>query len=215
MAEEILNENLDPIEVEDNTKVLIALRKKSDDTLLAVTDEQYGDYDKRSYTVMGIIIRNEDDDVDLLFALTETAATFGEGPADISENDKRRKNAPLNPTFTGLDGEWCTQWQLQNHPDTHESGCAICEAVKFGWLPSNGEMTKAIERKEAFDTIAELIGADGLNGSAYWCSTQYSPDYMWCYDMVMKSFVFWKSKTTQMMIRPVKSAADYQEVTNE
>lgn len=212
MAEEILNEGYEPVEIEDSTKKLIGIRKKSDGTLLAVTKEQYAGYDKRSYAVDGFIIRNEDEDVNLLCSTTESLATFGEGPADIPETDKRRKNAPTNPTFSSLDGEWCTQWQLQNHPETHESGCAICEAVKFGWLPSNGEMAKIIEYAEDINDLAETCGATGLNGLAYWCSTQYEKDYMWCYDMQMKSFVFWKSKATQMMIRPVKSASDYIEV---
>ena len=212
MADEILNEGYEPVEIEDLTKVLIGIRKKSDGTLLAVTKEQYAGYDKRSYTMDGVIVRNEDEDVDLLFSSFEKLATFGEGPADIPETDKRRKKAPSNPTFSSLDGEWCTQWQLQNHPDTHVMGCAICEAVKYGWLPSNGEMTKAVERADAFNEVAEACGATSLNGSAYWCSTQYDKDYMWCYDMQMKSFVFWKSKATQMMIRPVKSASNYIEV---
>ena len=210
MAEEILN-GIEP-EVEDSTKVLIGLRKKSDDSLLAITKEMYGGYDKRSYEVKGIIIRNEDNDVNLLFSKTEQDANFGTGPADIPETDKRRKNAPANPSFNELDGQRKTQWQVDNHPDTHESGCAICEAVKFGWLPSNGEMAQAVERMEKFNEVAEVCGADKLNGSAYWCSTQYNPDYMWCYNMESKAFEFWHSKGTQMKIRPVRSAADFFEV---
>lgn len=213
MAEEIINGN-EPM-VEDATKVLIGLRKKSDDTLLAVTKEQYSGYDKRSYALDGIIIRDEDKDVNLLFSAEESEAVFGEGPEDIPETDKRRKNIPANPQFTELDGYMRTQWQVNNHPDTHESGCAICEAVKFGWLPSNGEMAWLVEKMEEFNEAAEVCGADKLSSDSYWCSTQYSPDYMWCYDTQAKSFIFWKSKTTEMGIRPVKSAEGYAELLTE
>lgn len=211
MAQENLN-GIEPIEVEDNTKILIGLRKKSDSTLLAVSKEQFVGYDMRSYSIDGIIVRNEDEEVDLLFTSRESNATFGIGPEDIPETDKRRKKAPVNPSFYELDGYARTQWQLNNHPDTHEQGCAICEAVKFGWLPSNGEMTWAVERKDKFNEAADICNADLLNAGKYWCSTQYDPDYMWCYNAESAAFEFWHSKSTSMAIRPVKSAADYKEV---
>lgn len=215
MAEEMTNiEGYEP--VESNMKVLIGLRKKSDGTKLAVTGEQYNGYDKRSWIADGIIIRNEDIGADLLFSLSETEAFFAPtGEGDIPETDKRRKQANPNPQFTELDGEERTAWQVQYHHETHEGGCAICEAVKFGWLPSGGELILAADNKEAFNELATLCGADVLNDSKYWLSSQYSEDYMWCLDMETKAFEFWWSKTTQMQVRPVKSASDYIEVEDE
>lgn len=213
MAEEIIN--IQEAEIEDNTKVLIGLRKKSDNSKIAVTSEAYGSYDKRSYATEGIIIRNEDEEVDLLFSMEEKTATFGQGPEDIPETDKRRKKAPANPSFSELDGYARTQWQIENHHDTMDDGCAICEAVKFGWLPSNGEMFWALSRAEGFNEVAEICNSDTLDGNKYWCSTQYNPDYMWCYNVEAGAFEFWHSKTTSMSIRPVKSAEDYQEVVYE
>ena len=211
MADELNNiQDMEP--VEDMTKVLIGIRKKNDGTKLAVTIEQYSGYDKRSWAADGIIIRDEDNDADLLFAGYEATATFGEGPADIPETDKRRRNAPASPSFYELDGERRTKWQLDNHPDTHEDGCAICEAVKFGWLPSNGEMDYALSRLERFNETAQACGAQPLEGTSYWCSTQYDPDYMWCKNMESGNFEFWHSKTTEMSIRPVRSASEYQEL---
>jgi hypothetical protein len=95
-----------------------------------------------------------------------------------------------------------------------DDGCAVCEAIKFGWLPSNGEFTWAIERAEKFNEVADICNADKLNGNSYWCSTQYDPDYMWCYNVQSGAFEFWHSKTTNMNIRPVKSAENYVEVVN-
>lgn len=208
MAVEMMNEAFEPVD----TKILIGLRNLSDDSLLAVSKDMFADFDLRNFAVDGIIVRNVNDEVDLLFAPGEIAAAFGDGPGEIPVTDLRRKSAPLNPSFSLLDGQRCTQWQLNNHPDSHVEGCAVCEAVKFGWLPSCGEMSKAIEAKEAFDEVALACGADALNGDAYWCSTQYSPDYMWCYDMVMRSFAFWLCKATVLTIRPVRSASAYIEV---
>lgn len=208
----VLNEDEEPV-VEDPTKVLIALRRKSDASeKLAVTKEQYTGYDKRSYAVDGYIIRNEDNDVDLLVSLLQSECIFGDGPEDIPETDKRRKNAPVNPQFYELDGYIRTQWQLNNHHETHESGCAVCEAVKFGWLPSNGEMTWIRDHKEQLNELAEVIGAEPMADAEYWCSTQYSEEYMWHLNMVTGYFGFWRSKQATMKIRPVGTASAYVEV---
>ena len=204
--------NIQEMEVEDQTKVLIGIHKKSDNTKLAVTTDEYSNYDKRSWALDGIIIRNEDNDVDFLFASSEKLCTFGIGPEDIPESDKRRKNAPVSPSFNELDGYMCTQYQLANHPDTHEEGCAICEAVKFGWLPSNGELNTIIERKDKFNEVAEACGASLFSGSLYSSSTQYDKDYMWCFNTESGNFEFWHSKATQMSMRAVKSASDYEKV---
>jgi len=210
--EEIMND-FEPME--EGTKILIGLRKKSDNSMLAVPKELYSSYDMRNYYMDGIIIRNEDEEVDLLFSPTEQNAVFGEGLPDIPATDKRRKKAPANPSFTELDGEWCTQWQINNHPDCCTDGYAICEAIKYGWLPSNGEMYWALKNAAAFAEVAQICGADTLSGDAYWCSTQYDRDYMWSYNVIGGRFEFWHSKYTSMTIRPVKSAEDYEEVEEE
>lgn len=209
MAEEL---NIQQIEVEDATRFLIGLTKKSDGSQKALTEEQYAGIVKSQYTLDGIIVRNEDADVDLLFSPTETQGAFGSGPADMPETDKRRKNAPVSPSFYELDGLRCTMWQLANHPETHEQGCAVCEAAKFGWLPSNGEIGWPLTRKEQFDQVADACGAQRLSGTLYSTSTQYDPDYMWCHNMETGNFEFWHSKATLMTVRPVKSAAGYAEV---
>lgn len=215
MAEELNNiQDMEP-EV-SNVKVLIGIHKKSDGTKLAVTGEQYSGYDKRSWVADGIIIRNEDEDIDYLFSLAETEAHFAEqGAEDIPATDKRRKNCIPDPQFTDYMGEQYTQWQIANHPETHEQGCALCEAVKFGWLPSCGEMSLVKDNMEAFNTLTELAGGTQVSEAEYWTSTGYSADYMWFIDLAAKTFGFWKSKTTIMKVRPVKSAAGYQELLTE
>ena len=214
MAEELTNQQLgegeEPFEPIDNTKVLIAITKKTGQEHIAVTAEEYGSFDKRKYSTDGIIIRNEDIDVDLLYALYEVEAVMGDGDTDIPETDKRRKNAPSNPSFNELDGEYRTAWQMQNHPDTHESGCAVCEALKFGWLNSCGEATQLRDHRDAFNEACQAVGATPVGAEArYWTSTQYDKEYMWHLDMATGVFGFWVCKATRMMVRPVKSAADY------
>jgi hypothetical protein len=101
MNEEILNEGIEPIE--NKTKVLIGLSKKSDDSKIAVTAEEYDSIDKGSYVTEGVIIRN--DNVDLLFSPNEVDAIMSEGPADIPETDKRRKGQSPQINGTEYDGE--------------------------------------------------------------------------------------------------------------
>lgn len=211
MADELNNQQLgEDIEPVDLTKILVGITKKASGQHMAVTLEQYADLDKRSYSTDGIIIRNADIDVDLLYAPYEVTAVAGDGDQDIPENDKRRKSAPSNPSFNELDGEYRTQWQLKNHPDTHEEGCAICEAVKFGWLNSCGEATQLRDHLEAFNEACLAVGATPAAADAlYWTSTQYDKEYMWHLNMGTGIFGFWLCKATSMQVRPVKSASAY------
>lgn len=211
MNEEILNEGIEP--VENETKVLIGLSKKSDDSKIAVTAEEYDGIDKSGYVTDGVIIRN--DDVDLLFSPNEVNAIMGEGPADIPETDKRRKGHSSQINGTEYDGEERTAIQLELHPETQDNGCAVCEAIKFGWLPSYGEMTLLYKNKDVFNELAGKTGIIPISDVEYWTSTQFSDDYMWSVDFANNIAEFWRSKSSTMKVRPCKSAVDYQEMVNE
>lgn len=211
MNEEILNEGIEPIENE--TKVLIGLSKKSDSSKVAATAEEYDGIDKSGYATDGVIIRN--DDIDLLFSPNEVDAVMGEGPADIPETDKRRKGQSSQINGTEYDGEERTAIQLELHPEAQDDGCAVCEAIKFGWLPSYGEMTLLYKNKDVFNELAEKTGIAPLSDVEYWTSTQFSDDYMWSVDFANNIAEFWRSKSSTMKVRPCKSAVDYQETVNE
>lgn len=211
MNEEILNEGIEP--VEDKTKVLIGLNKKSDGSKVAVTAEEYDSIDKNSYVTDGVIIRN--DDADLLFSPNEVDTTMGKGPADIPETDKRRKGQSSQINGTEYDGEERTAIQLELHPEAQDDGCAICEAIKFGWLPSYGEMTLLYKNKDVFNEIAGKAGIILISDAEYWTSTQFSDDYMWSVDFANNIAEFWRSKSSTMKVRPCKSAVGYQETINE
>lgn len=210
MNEEILNEGIEP--VENKTKVLIGL-SKSDGSKVAVTAEEYDSIDKGSYVTDGVIIRN--DDVDLLFSPNEVDTIMGEGPADIPETDKRRKGQFSPIDGTEYDGEERTAIQLELHPEAHDDGCAVCEAIKFGWLPSYGEMTLLYKNKDVFNELAGKTGIIPISDVEYWTSTQFSDDYMWSVDFANNTAEFWRSKSSTMKVRPCKSAVDYQEMVNE
>lgn len=211
MNEDVFNEGIEPIENE--TKVLIGLSKKSDSSKVAVTAEEYDSIDKGSYVTEGVIIRN--DDVDLLFSPNEVDAIMGEGPADIPETDKRRKGQPSQINGTEYDGEERTAIQLELHPEAKGDGCAICEAIKFGWLPSYGEMTLLYKNKDVFNEFAGKAEIAPLSDAEYWTSTQFSDDYMWSVDFANNIAEFWRSKSSTMKVRPCKNANDYQETVNE
>ena len=210
MNENILNEGTEP--VENKTKVLIGL-SKSDGSKVAVTVDEYDIIDKSSFVTEGIVVRN--DDVDLLFSPDEVDAVMGEGPADIPETDKRRKGQSSQINGTEYDGEERTAIQLELHPEAYDDGCAVCEAIKFGWLPSYGEMTILYKNKDVFNELAEKTGIAPLSDVEYWTSTQFSDDYMWSVDFANNIAEFWRSKSSTMKVRPCKSAVDYQETVNE
>lgn len=210
MNEKILNEGIEP--VEDKTKVLIGLVNKSDMSKLAVTAGQYGSLDKSVFELDGLVIRN--DDVDIIFSSYEVDAYFSDGTDDIPETDKRRKGYHGEIESDEYDGQERTQTQLDIHTETHESGCAICEAVKFGWLPSLGEIAILYKNMESFNNIAELVGATSLSLTEYWTSTQFSEEYMWSADFANNVSEFWRSKKTLMKVRPCKSAIEYHEIIN-
>lgn len=210
MNEELLIGNFDPIENE--TKVLIGLVNKSDMSKLAVTTEQYNGLDKSMFELDGLIIRN--DDVDLIFSSSEVDAHFSDGIDDIPETDKRRKGYHGAIESDEYDGQERTQTQLDIHTETHESGCAICEAIKFGWLPSLGEISILYKNMEEFNNVAENVGATPLSLTEYWTSTQFSEEYMWSADFANKVSEFWRSKKTLMKVRPCKSAIEYNEIIN-
>ena len=210
MNEEVLNE--DAGSVENKTKVLIGF-SKSDGSKVAVTAKEYDGIDKSGYVTDGVIIRN--DDVDLLFSPDEVDAVMGEGSADIPDTDKRRKGQSSQINGTEYDGEERTAIQLELHPEAKDDGCAVCEAVKFGWLPSYGEMTLLYKNKDVFNEFAGKAEIVPLSDAEYWTSTQFSDDYMWSVDFANNIAEFWRSKGSTMKVRPCKSAVDYQETINE
>ena len=202
----INNENIEEV---NPVKILIAVHK--DNEKKAVTDEQYSSL--VGYTPDGIIARHEELDFDLIYAMYEINAHYAtDGADDIPATDKRRKNTIPNPVFTDYTGEQYTQWQMAHHQETHESGCALCEAVKYGWLPSCGEMSPAKDNIEEFNRLMTLIGGTPLSDADHWTSTGYSEEYMWHMNPVSGQFGFWKSKNTVMKVRPVKSASEYEEI---
>lgn len=206
-TEEVVTESeVEPVVVEDPTKVLIGITNEAGQKL-AVSTENYVD---DMGTVDGIILRNENEELDVLVSPREVDAIMGEGPDDMLETDKRRKEAIGNPSFTALAGEENTAYQLKYHEHSTDEGCAICEAIKFGYLPACAEMKWLMNNADRFNEVAKLIGADELsNNTEYWTSTQYSDDYMWNVDTTDKSYKFWRSKTTIMKVRPFASASEY------
>lgn len=217
MANEIINEGIEPIEV-DNTKLYIAMKKKSDGFQMAATEAEYDQLDKRSYNIKGIIIRNEENDVNLLIAPVEESHFFGEGPADIPETDKRRKNY-VSPAMTQMDGQWRTEFLLNEAGVEHSDNCALCYCKDYdplSWLPSGGEMDMVYKYKDDVNRLMTLIGGTSIQSANYWISTQYSKDYAWFANMADGTYGFWLSKTNVLAVRPMADASEYEAtVTNE
>ena len=213
MAEE-LNNGIEPVE-QDNTKLYIGMRKKADGFLMAATDEEYDRLNKREWDFMGVVIRNEEEEVDILVHPSQMSCFFGDGPADIPASDKRRKHY-TNPTMTALDGQWRTQFLLSEQGVEHSDNCALCYCRHEGmWLGSGGEMSLVSKYREEVDSLMAIAGGTPMSDDKYWLSTQYSKEYSWFVDMTDGTFGFWISKTRNMLVRPVGDASGYQAtVTN-
>lgn len=215
MAERMNITDMEPMEVVNDTRVLIGMRKKSDNGLFAMTEEEYQKVDKEEYAVDGIIIRNEEKYCDILVSLSESENIFSEGPDDIPETDKRRKSALPNPTFDDMNGNEHTQWWIEKDSTLASEGHAIHDAIGFGWLPSCGEMQFIRDNIDTVNSLMSLVGGTAVSDSEYWTSAGYSADYMWHLNMATKEFSFWRSKKTSMKVRPVKNASEYVESVKE
>ena len=216
MANEILNEGIEPMEG-DNTMLYIAMKKKTDGFLMAATESEYDQLDKRSYNIMGVIIRNEEEDINLLVKPAEEAHFFGDGPADIPETDKRRKHY-VSPTMTQMDGKWRTDFLLSEAGVEHSDNCALCYCIHYDplcWLPSGGEMALINKYKDEVNRLMALIGGTAIQDANYWTSTQYSKEYAWFANMGDGTFGFWLSKTNVLNVRPVADASEYEATVME
>lgn len=185
---------IDPsIGYEDNTKVLVGLKRVSDGTLYAVELDAYeesADYkNKKKFTAMGAIIRNEDEWLDILVSPDEMNTYFTIEPTEeIPDTDPIRRNY-TNPTFTALDGKEMSEWQLAHHNNLTHDGCAVCKCMEYSenygeyWLPSAGEYNYIAKNLEKVNDILAAIGGTEVEQIEYWTSTQFSNDHMWSYNL--------------------------------
>jgi hypothetical protein len=216
MAEEILTPDVEPIEPVDNTRILVALKKKVDDSLIAVSLEDYEGIDKRKYATLAVLMRNEDTGLNHLIAKTEQILRFGEGTEVIPETDKRRKNY-TNPTMTDLDGADRTAYLLQEHEGEYGDGCALCFCRDYGvggleWFtPSGGEMSALRDKREEIDAVLTAIGGTPVSDGTYWTSTQYNNLHAWDLDMATGEFEFWNAKGQPMLVRPMADGSAFEE----
>ena len=140
-------------------------------------------------------------------------APFGDGPADMDENDRMRKHATCQ-TMTLLDGEARSRFLLGNHIGRFHDGCALCVCRDYGegfWLPSGGEMAVIHENISEVNNIMGLFFGDIVPEDEHWTSSLFNDERAWHADMGSGTFGFWRSKTTRMHVRPVASARDYED----
>ena len=211
---------IDPsIGYEDNTKVLVGLKRVSDGTLYAVELEAYeesADYkDKTKFEATGAIIRNEDEWLDILVAPDEFNAYFTIEPTEeIPDGDPRRRNY-TNPTFTQLDGKERTDRQIAQHKELTYDGCAVCKCIQYSenygeyWLPSAGEYNYIVKNLEKVNDILNAIGGTEVEQIEYWTSTRFSEDHMWSYNLEDGGFHFWHSQNTEYGVRPITTSVNY------
>lgn len=219
MAEENIN-GMEPMEPEDNTRLLVGMKKKSGDDLIAVSQEDYEKIDKRKWATLAVIIRNDDTDLNHLIALNEQSLMFGESAEVIPETDKRRKNY-TNPTMTDLDGAARTAYLLQEHQGEYGDGCALCFCRDYGigglqwFVPSGGELSAVRGKREDIDALLTAIGGMPLSDARYWTSTQYNNLHAWDLDMATGEFEFWNAKEQQMLVRPFADGSAFEEKVYE
>ena len=184
-------------------EVLIAI--SNEEQKKAIVSSDYENY--QDWNVDGIIVRDEN--VDFMISLQEVTLQFSDGPQAMDSPDIRIQTALKNAKMTDLDGEFRTQFQLNNHTDVHTEGCAICEAIKYGYLPSAGELQLIYSIKDQINELLEVVNGTAIGDSKYWSSTQFSNEYMWDVDMSNGEAQFWNSKTEEMSVRALKNANEY------
>lgn len=140
-------------------------------------------------------------DASFLIALRDGVFPFGDGPADMAENDF---------TIGGgyLDGQERTDWLIEWFHLT--AGTACVEAKNAGgWLPSVGEMGIVKRNLEEINALLEAAGGEVLSGQ-YWTSQLYSADYPWHMD-TQKGFRMWRGKPSALKVRAISGIDGYEE----
>ena len=190
----------------DYTKLLFGVKRNSDGALLAATEEEFDEI--QDCVFMGVVIRNEDEEIDFLVDNTEEKHKFNDGYVDIPETDKRRKNY-TNPVMADLNGEWMTDFLMEYHE--YHDDCALCFCNdRGGWLPSGGEMSVIYKYKDEINRMMSKASGKEVSGT-YWTSTQYANGYQWFVDMEKLEFGFWLAGRNILNVRAVKDASEYQE----
>ena len=140
-------------------------------------------------------------EVSLLIALGDMTAPFGDGPADMAENDI---------TIGGgyLDGRERTDWLIDWFHLEAGTACFDAKAAG-GWLPSVGEMELIYSHLSEVNTLLEAAGGTVISGQ-YWTSQLYSADYPWHLD-TEKGFRMYRGKPSSLKVRVVATADGYQE----
>lgn len=200
MAEELVNVQEQPTEA---AKVLIALTKnKGKKKLLVGSMEGY----ETGYTVDGIYVTDGTHAV--IIAIDEQSLTFGGESQDLQPGDELYDVA--SPSMSSFDGDWRTDFLISfMNP---EEGTALPEAKKLGWLPSGGEMALVASKKVEVNALLEAVGGTELSDDYYWTSQKFSNDRMWSCDMADGKFTLNNGCASSLAVRPVKSAAGYDEV---
>ncbi len=186
-------------------KAMIALTKKSNGEKLLV--DSMADY-ASGYVVNGIYVT--DGVNSLILSLGEESLPFGGSDSiDLVEGDELY-NVP-SPSMISFDGEWRSDFLADFYKLTN--GSAIVEAKSFGWLPCGGEMALISSLKAEINTLLEEVNGTPLSDAYYWTSQKFSNERMWSCNMADGKFSLNSGNVSSLLVRPVKSANGYSEVT--
>lgn len=186
-------------------KAMIALTKKSNGEKLLV--DSMDDY-ASGYVVNGIYVT--DGVNSLILSLDEESLPFGGSDSiDLVEGDDLYNVNP--PAMSSFDGEWRSSF-LEDFYGLSE-GTAIVEAKNFGWLPCGGEMALIHTLKAEINTLLEEVEGTAISDAYYWTSQKFSNERMWSCDMTDGKFSLNKGNVSALLVRPIKYANGYSEVT--
>lgn len=195
--DEILNNTVE----QSVTKVLIALTKKNSGhrILVASMDGHLSD------EVDGIYV--EQDGKARIFSLNEKSVRYGIDSPNLPSDDIHYEQ--IVDSFGGMDGQKSTSILIDIfHLGKND---AAVEASEYGWLPEAGEFELAVNNLEAFNTLAVAAGGNPLSERKYWLAQRRNAKYAWFYDVAHNGLGSWLGGGNQLLIRPVKSAAGYEE----
>ena len=125
------------------------------------------------------------------------------------DSEKAHKEEPLS-IMTEYDGKSRTEYIISRYG--YGDGTAAFEAMKYGWLPSGGEMALLKANADTVNEKMVLVGGTLVGQDAYWTSQLFNNDYVWSLDMAEGMFGRWRGQVDVLKVRPVKSIEGYSEI---
>ena len=211
---DIIKDEVNKKAMQDN--VFIMFHRKSDDYALMVRPDQWKGYQDSGEIAEGVVI--VEGGHHLVIAPTESAEALTWSTAAVSGGGKTTTDRMV--AMEDWAGKTSNAAQLK-HPECQPATTAVGFCSKYArvnanskgltagrwWLPSAAELFLIYANKQKINYALSLItGAQLLQETWYWSSTEFSSTYAWGLDLSNGNFPYWHTKASdKLRVRAVSA----------